>query len=101
MADTGRETSHTAVVRDHGSADRCAKRWRLASGDVTSKQGDLDVRAGGVFVEGIEKTGVRDFGFCKQRESSVFQGRKRLREEECRSQDQRVALLDGPLAYTE
>lgn len=61
-------------------------------GDVTSKQGDLDVTAGGVLVEGIEKTGVRDFGFCKQRESSVFQGRKRLLEEECSSQDQRMAL---------
>jgi hypothetical protein len=53
---------------------------------------DQDVRAGGVFVEGIEKTRVRDLGFCEQREISVLQGRKRLREEECGPQDQRMAF---------
>src|ERR1035437_5547892 len=50
---------------------------------IQRNRADQDVRAGGVFVEGIEKTGVRDFGFCEQRESPVLQGRKRLREEEC------------------
>jgi hypothetical protein len=43
-------------------------------------------------MEGTEKTGVRDFEFCEQRESLVLQGRKRLREEERGSQDQRMAL---------
>ena len=43
-------------------------------------------------MEGSEKTGVRDFGFCERREIPVLQGRKRLREEECGSQDQRMAL---------
>jgi hypothetical protein len=36
------------------------------------------VRAGEVFVEGIEKTGVRDFGFCAPGDSPVWLGRKRL-----------------------
>jgi hypothetical protein len=40
-----------------------------------AKSGDPDVEAGDVFVECIEKTGVRGFGFCKQRESPVLQGR--------------------------
>jgi hypothetical protein len=45
-----------------------------------------------VFVEGSEKTGVRDFGFCEQRGSPVLQGRKRLPEQECGSQEQRMAV---------
>jgi hypothetical protein len=51
-----------------------------------------DVRAGDVFVECIEKKGVRDFGFCAQGESPVWQDRKRLPEEECGSQEQRMAV---------
>jgi hypothetical protein len=43
-------------------------------------------------VEGIEKTGVRGFGFCEQRETPVLQGRKRLQEEKCGSGDQTMAL---------
>jgi hypothetical protein len=62
-----------------------------------AKSGDQNVEAGDVFVAGIEKTGVRDFGFCAQRESPVLQGRKWLREEERGSQDQK----DGTLVYTE
>jgi hypothetical protein len=57
-----------------------------------AKSGDQDVEAGDVFVEGIEKTGVRGFGFCDQRGSPVSRGRKRLRDEECGSGDQRIAL---------
>jgi hypothetical protein len=45
-----------------------------------------------VLVEGSEKTGVRGFGFCGQRGSPVLQGRKRLRDEECGSGDQTMAL---------
>ena len=60
-----------------------------------AKSGDQDVEAGDVFVEGIEKTGVRGFGFCERRESPVLQGRKRLRA-------MRLAgPKDGALAYTE
>ena len=43
-------------------------------------------------MEDVEKTGVRDFRFCEQRGSSVLPGRKRLREEECNSQDQKTAV---------
>lgn len=50
-----------------------------------AKSGDQDVEAGDVFVESREKTGVRGFGFCEQRGSPVLRGRKRLRDEECRS----------------
>jgi len=45
-----------------------------------------------MFAECIEKTGVRDFGFCERRESHVLQGRKRPRDEECGSGDQMMAL---------
>jgi hypothetical protein len=31
------------------------------------------VKAGAVFMEDIENTGVRDFGACEQRESPVLQ----------------------------
>jgi hypothetical protein len=58
---------------------------------IQRNRADQDVRDGGVFVEDIEKTGVRDFGIDEQRENSVLKGRKRLREEECGSQDQRMA----------
>jgi hypothetical protein len=69
-------------------------RWRLGSGRamIQRNRADLDLRDGGMFVEDIEKTGIRDFGSCEQRESSVLQGRKRLREKECGSQDQRIAF---------
>lgn len=39
-----------------------------------------------------EKTEVRGFGFCERRESHVLHGRKRLRDEECGSGDQMMAL---------
>ena len=58
---------------------------------------DQDARAGVVFAEGIEKTGVRGFGFCEQRESPVLQGRKRLLREAMRL----AGPKDGALAYTE
>ena len=45
-----------------------------------------------MFVESIENTGVRDFGFCAQGDNPVCQGRKRLPEEECGSQEQRMAV---------
>jgi hypothetical protein len=51
-----------------------------------------DVRVGEVSVENTEETGVCDFRVCAQRDSPVLQGRKRLRDEECGSQDQRMAL---------
>jgi hypothetical protein len=57
-----------------------------------AKSGDQDVEAGDVFVEGSEKTEVRGFGFCEQRGSPVLQGRKRLRNEQCGSGDQTMAL---------
>jgi hypothetical protein len=59
---------------------------------IQRNRADQDVRAGVAFVESFEKTGVRDFGFCEQRESPVLQGRKRLRDEECGSQDHWMAL---------
>jgi hypothetical protein len=59
---------------------------------IQRNRADQDVKAGEVFVKGIEKTGVRDFGFCERRESPVLQGRKRLRDEERGSGDQRMAL---------
>jgi len=58
----------------------------------TAKSGDQGAEAGDVFVESSEKTGIRDFGFCEQRGSPVLQGRKRLRDEECGSGDQRMAV---------
>ena len=64
---------------------------------IQRNRANQDVRAGVVFVECLEKTGVCDFGFCEQRESPVLQGRQRLRDEECGSQDHK----DGALAYTE
>jgi len=69
-------------------------RWRPGSGWVMIQRNRAtqDARAGGVFVEGSEKTGVRDFGFCEQRGSPVLQGRKRLPEQECGSQEQRMAV---------
>lgn len=73
-------------------------RWRWRAGSrramTPAKSGDQDVEAGDVSVEGIEKTGVRGFGFCG---SPVLQGRKRIRDEECGSGDHK----DGALAYTE
>jgi hypothetical protein len=45
-----------------------------------------------VFVKCSEKTGVRDYGFCAQGDSLVWQGRKRLPKRECCSQDQRMAV---------
>ncbi len=58
-------------------------RWRPGSGlaMVQRNRATKDARAGGVFVEGGEKTGVRDFRFCGQRGSPVLRGRKRLPEE--------------------
>jgi hypothetical protein len=50
-----------------------------------AKSGDQGVKAGDVFVEGSEKTGVRGFGFCEQRGNPVLQGRKQLRDKECGS----------------
>ena len=55
-----------------------------------------DVRAGEVFVECSEKTGVRDFGFCAHGDSPVWQGRKRLPKRECSPQDQRMAVWGCP-----
>jgi hypothetical protein len=57
-----------------------------------AKSGDPDVESGDVLAKRIEKTGVRGVGFCEQRGSPVLQGRKRLRADECGSQDQRMAL---------
>jgi len=57
-----------------------------------AKSGRPGMAAGEVFVEGSEKMGVRDFGFCAQGDSPVWQGRKRLRKRECSSQDQRMAV---------
>jgi GH35 family endo-1,4-beta-xylanase len=54
--------------------------------------GRAGLGAGEVFLEDIEKTGLRDFRFCERRESSVLQGRKRLREKECGPRDQRMAF---------
>jgi hypothetical protein len=45
-----------------------------------------------VFVEITEKIGGCDFGFCAQRGSPVLRGRERLPEEECGSQEQRMAV---------
>ena len=59
---------------------------------IQRNRSDKDVRAESCLWKGIETTGVRDFGFCEQRESPVLQSRKRLWEEECGSQDQKVAL---------
>ena len=69
-------------------------RWRPGNGWATIQRNraDQDVRHGGFFAECIEKTGVRDFGFCERRESCVLQDRKRLRDEECGSGDQMMAL---------
>jgi Transposase DDE domain group 1 len=63
-------------------------RWRPRSGRamIQPNRADQDVKAGEVFVKGIEKTGVRDFGFCE-----------RLRDEERGSGRPK----DGALAYTE
>ena len=59
---------------------------------IQRNRADQDLRDGGVFAEGIERTKVRDFGVCARSESPVLQGRKRLREEECGPQDQRMAF---------
>jgi hypothetical protein len=85
-------TRRLSAVREHGSADRCEGGGWVAVGDDTAKPADQDVRDEGVPVEDIEKTWISDFEFCEQREISVLQGRKRLREEECGSQDQRMAF---------
>jgi hypothetical protein len=63
---------------------------------IQRNRAEQGVRDGGAFVEDVEKKGVRDFGFCEQRESPVLQGRKRLREEECGWQYQRMALWPIP-----
>ena len=59
---------------------------------TAAKSGDQDVEVGDVFVECIEKTGVRHFGFCTQGDSPGWQGRKRLPKRECSSQDHRMAV---------
>jgi hypothetical protein len=59
---------------------------------IQRNRADQDVRAGEVFVECSEKKGVRDFGFCAQGGSPVWQDRKRLPKRECSSQDQKMAV---------
>jgi hypothetical protein len=57
-----------------------------------AKSADQGVEAGDVFVEGIEETGVRGFGFCEQRGSPVLQSRKRLPKRKCSLLGQRMAV---------
>ena len=57
-----------------------------------AKSADQGVEAGDVFVEGIEETGVRGFGFCEQRRSPVLQSRKRLPKRKCSLLGQRMAV---------
>jgi hypothetical protein len=43
-------------------------------------------------VECTEKTGFLDFGFFRQGNKPALRGRRRLLEEKCKSQDQRMAV---------
>jgi hypothetical protein len=60
--------------------------------EIQRNRATQGAKAEGVFAEGSEKTGVRDFGFCEQLGSPVLRGRKRLPEEECGSQERRMAV---------
>ena len=58
---------------------------------------DQDVRDGGAFAEGTEKTGVRDLEFCAQGDGPVLQGLKTV----LGWRIQFAGPKDGGLAYTE
>jgi hypothetical protein len=64
---------------------------------IQRNRAEQGVRAGEVFVEDFERTGVRDFGFCAQRDSPAWQGRKRLPEERMQLAGSRY----GGSVYTE
>ena len=53
LADTGREPSHAAVVREHGVTDRSARGgdWVAGGRRQPAKSGNQDVEVGDVFVE--------------------------------------------------
>src|SRR5260370_241105 len=76
LADAGREPSHTPDCSGAWSGASGRWRWRPGSGRamIQRNRADQDVKAGEVFVKGIEKTGVRDFGFCESREEPRLAG---------------------------
>lgn len=91
VADTGRKQ------RSIGGSMRW--RWRPRSGwaMIQRHRADQSLRDGGVLVECPAKTGVRDFGFCAQDDSAVWQGSKMAPERRM----QPVGSKDGDSVYTE